>query len=95
MLPSSPFLATWVDGFATLGMLGLAYFLASVISAGLVMAGAALRRLRQPRCGRRICAWCKHDLGAAKDIPAGAVTHGLCPQCLAREFGDFCSNHEN
>lgn len=40
---------------------------------------------------RKICAWCKKDLGAVP--PAGyktrhEVTHGICPDCL-RKFFDF------
>lgn len=40
-----------------------------------------------PACGRRVCAWCEpqRDLGPAPDVPAGRVTHGICPACLAVE----------
>lgn len=31
--------------------------------------------------GRRVCAWCQADLGAAPGISAGAETHGICADC--------------
>lgn len=42
-----------------------------------------------PQCGRRVCAWCvpPRDLGHALELPAGAVTHGMCAACRQREFG--------
>jgi len=32
---------------------------------------------------RAVCAWCQTDLGG-RPGPEGAVTHGICPACLAR-----------
>ncbi len=31
--------------------------------------------------GRRICAWCKKDLGPAE---SEGDTHGICEECLAK-----------
>jgi hypothetical protein len=31
--------------------------------------------------GRRICAWCKKDMGGAE---TEQDTHGMCEECLAR-----------
>ncbi len=41
-----------------------------------------------PACGRRVCAWCKppREIGTAPELPAGAVTHGMCATCERREF---------
>ena len=33
--------------------------------------------------GRRICAWCEKDMGPA---PTEFDTHGICPECYAREM---------
>ena len=38
------------------------------------------------RCGRRVCAWCKRDLGPAPTLKAGEVTHGICPKCRETHF---------
>lgn len=34
--------------------------------------------------GRRVCAWCGRDLGAAPGLPDGDVTHGMCTACKRR-----------
>lgn len=34
--------------------------------------------------GVRECAWCRAYLGEAPDLPAGAVTHGICQGCRDR-----------
>ncbi len=44
-----------------------------------------LRLARFLWCGRRVCAWCKADMGRAPGIPHGKATHGICPECLAWE----------
>lgn len=36
---------------------------------------------RNTFCGRRVCAWCKADMGCARDLKRGQVTHGICPTC--------------
>ena len=35
-------------------------------------------------CGRRICSYCKIDLGPAPGLEPGELTHGACPECYAR-----------
>jgi len=35
-------------------------------------------------CGRVICAWCNKHLRFDADLPAGTVSHGICPDCRAR-----------
>jgi hypothetical protein len=41
--------------------------------------------VKAPRkTGRRICAWCTRDMGAAE---TEYDTHGICPACLKRELG--------
>lgn len=32
--------------------------------------------------GKRVCAWCKEDMGDAPDLPGGQVMHGACKRCL-------------
>jgi len=32
---------------------------------------------------RRICAWCGKDMG---ETPGDGLTHGICPECLAKEL---------
>ncbi len=42
---------------------------------------------------RKICAWCKKDLGSIPTVgyqPQNAISHGICPDCL-RNFFDFGS----
>jgi hypothetical protein len=34
-------------------------------------------------CAKRICAWCKKDLGEAAGSVSG-ITHGMCQSCLTR-----------
>lgn len=36
--------------------------------------------------GRRICAWCKKDLGPAE---TERDTHGMCEECLAKTLADM------
>ena len=33
--------------------------------------------------GRRVCAWCKKDMGAMEDGQPGD-SHGICPDCAAK-----------
>ena len=40
----------------------------------------------QHACGGRVCAWCCRDLGPAPALPAGKVTHGICPACFAEQM---------
>lgn len=79
----SPILATWANGFFTLGLLAVAYGAACAISAGLTWC------TRQIYCGRRACAWCKKDLGRAPGLPHGKVTHTICPTCNAAMFANL------
>lgn len=71
-------IATWADGFGTLGLLAVAYGLACGIAEG----GAWC--VRQFYCGRRQCAWCKTWMGRKPGLPYGQVTHSICPDCLAQ-----------
>lgn len=51
-------------------------------------------------CGRRVCAWCEQDQGPAPELPAGQLTHGICPSCQERVLrelhaewaGRFCTD---
>lgn len=36
---------------------------------------------RNSHCGRRVCAWCKKDMGCARALKRGQVTHGICSSC--------------
>jgi hypothetical protein len=31
------------------------------------------------------CAWCKKDLGSKEPLEDRSVSHGICPECYARE----------
>ena len=35
-------------------------------------------------CGRRVCSYCKIDLGPAPGLEPGELTHGACPECYAK-----------
>ncbi|MDE2079691.1 MAG: hypothetical protein KGI73_04920 [Patescibacteria group bacterium] len=34
--------------------------------------------------GRRICSWCKKDMGPADNLERD--THGICEECAAKHF---------
>lgn len=55
----------------------------------LVVYHARLNR-PEPACGRVVCAWCvpPRDLRAAPELPAGKVTHGMCPECFAAQMAE-------
>lgn len=76
--------ATWVDLLPPLQLLLTGYILGCVIS-GLV---ETLRPKPAASCGRRVCAWCKKDLGEAVGLTAGKVTHTVCPTCKAAALAD-------
>jgi len=40
----------------------------------------------QAGCGLRVCGWCRKFLGLARDLGAGQITHGLCPECEQKHF---------
>lgn len=79
----TPILATWSDGFFTLGMMAVAY------GAACAIAEILTRAARWIFCGRRACSWCKTDLGRAPGIRHGSVTHTICPTCKAAMLGDL------
>lgn len=73
-------IAAWMEGYFTLGLMGLAYLLACALAE----AGMWLwNRLHQ---GRRACAWCRKDMGPAPELARGQVTHGICPACMAAQI---------
>ena len=38
---------------------------------------------------KRVCAWCKKDMGVAKgQFPQGDTTHGICPECAEKMKSD-------
>lgn len=78
-----------MNPFITIAVMVLA---AVVATAGNLACEAALRQWyarRKPKCGRVVCAWCKpqRDIGPALLMPAGEITHGICPECMKRELG--------
>jgi hypothetical protein len=34
--------------------------------------------------GLVVCGWCRRWLRVNRELPAGAVSHGLCPECETR-----------
>ena len=36
--------------------------------------------------GRRICAWCKKDMG---EYAGNGDTHGICPDCFKKQLEDI------
>lgn len=36
--------------------------------------------------GRKVCAWCRADLGEVEGLAPGQISHGICPACRARHF---------
>jgi hypothetical protein len=73
---------------------------AELLVIGVSWAGAAalvgynVRRNRPasaPACGRVVCAWCvpPRDLRPAPALPAGKVTHGICPECHAAQMAEI------
>ena len=38
--------------------------------------------------GRRICAWCKKDMGEFNGA-TGGDTHGICSDCLEKQMADI------
>ena len=37
---------------------------------------------------RKICAWCKEDMGTAPSVDSadGVISHGICEECVDRIF---------
>ena len=33
-----------------------------------------------------LCAWCGKSMGPRLDIPADAITHGICPKCREEQL---------
>ena len=33
---------------------------------------------------RRVCAWCKKDMGEKPPLEDKSITHGICPECLRK-----------
>lgn len=42
-------------------------------------------------CGVSVCAWCGGWLGLRRDLPAGAVSDGMCLACAARADAELPS----
>lgn len=38
---------------------------------------------------RRICAWCKKDMGETEPLDDPTVTHGICGPCEAAAMEEF------
>ena len=49
--------------------------------------------LSEEDAGRRVCAWCRKDLGAVRDGKPGD-SHGVCPDCLEKLIKDVPSKKE-
>lgn len=46
---------------------------------------------------KRICAWCKLDMGKEEPLDDPSITHGICPKCmkaLKNEAKDFFKKTE-
>jgi hypothetical protein len=50
----------------------------------------------QAMCGRVVCAWCvpMRDLRPAPELPAGKITHGICPACFAAQMTEVAAAHQ-
>ena len=47
------------------------------------------KRENIPECGRRVCSYCKIDIGPAPGLKFGELTHGACPECYTRVMNEL------
>jgi len=61
------------------------YTLADIEALEIAVTHDSTRHVAVTDKGRAICSYCHADLGE-REIPAGELSHGACPRCLAVEM---------
>jgi hypothetical protein len=74
-----------VNPYGKLAIMFIGYAAMVLLSVVINLYTEAVMRLWRHyfRCGRKMCCWCRKDLGREPGLPEGQINSSMCDRCFA------------